>query len=186
MTETTKQNLSILFITLLVAGTIFLFAHFIKNSFDETKELTLKIKEERENIVLLQEYKAKSESLIQNYLNLGDQVDSINLALPDNAQTAQVLATLDMISKNTGISLSSLTFREFTKNDQDYLEIKTSFSATYDDFKKWIEEIEKELRLIDLTKSSIKSAVSSKGRTSDILEHNVTLVTYFLSYGDRN
>lgn len=186
MTETTKQNLSILLITLLVAGTIFLLAHFIKPSFGETKELILKIKEEKENIILLQEYKAKSESLIQDYLNLGDQVDSINLALPDNAQTAQVLATLDMISKNTGISLSSLTFREFTKNDQNYLEIKTRFSATYDDFKKWIEEIEKELRITDITKSNTKSVVSSKGRASDVLEHSITLVTYFLSYGDRN
>jgi len=186
MTETTKQNLSILLITLLVAGTIFLLANFIKPSFDKTKELTLKIKEERENIALLQEYKVKSKSLIQNYLNLGHQVDSINLALPDNAQTAQVLATLDIISKNSGISLSNLTFREFSKNDQNYLEIKTRFSATYGDFKKWIGEIEKELRIIDLTKSNIKSVVSSKGRTSNVLEYNVTLVTYFLSYGDRN
>jgi len=184
MTETTKQNLSILLITLLIAGTIFLFAHFIKPSFDKTKEFSLKIKETKENIVLLQEYKAKSESLIQSYLNLGDQVDSINLALPDNAQTAQVLATLDMISKNTEISLSTLIFREITKDGQNYLEIKTRFSATYENFKKWIEEVEKELRITDLTKSNIQTITSSKTKTSNILEYDITLVTYFLSYGD--
>ena len=184
MTETTKQNLSILLITLLIAGTIFLFAHFIKPSFDKTKELSLKIKETKENIVLLQEYKAKSESLIQSYLNLGDEVDSINLALPDNAQTAQVLATLDIISKNTGISLSTLIFREITKNEQNQLEIKVRFSATYENFKKWIEEVEKELRITDLTKSNIQTIASSKTKTSNILEYDITLVTYFLSYGD--
>jgi len=184
MTETTKQNLSILLITLLIAGTIFLFAHFIKPSFDKTKEFSLKIKETKENIVLLQEYKAKSESLIQSYLNLGDQVDSINLALPDNAQTAQVLATLDMISKNTEISLSTLIFREIAKDGQNYLEIKTRFSATYENFKKWIEEVEKELRITDLTKSNIQTITSSKTKTSNILEYDITLVTYFLSYGD--
>ena len=186
MTETTKQNFSILLITLLVIGTIFLFARFIKPSFDNTKELMLEIKKTGENIKLLQEYKAKSESLIQNYLNLGDQVESINLALPDNPQTAQVLATLDMISKNTGISLNNLSFREFTKDDQSYLEIKTRFSATYDNAKEWIEEVEKELRVIDITKSDIKSNISSRGKVSDTLEYNVTLLTYFLSYGDRN
>ena len=184
MTETTKQNLSILFITLLVAGTIFLLARFIKPSFDRAKELSLKIEEARESIILLQEYKAKSESLIQSYLNLGDEVDNINLALPDNAQTAQVLATLDMISKNTGISLSSLVFREITKDSQNYLEIKTRFSTTYENFKEWIDGIEKELRIIDITKSNIKTNISSKGRVSDVLEYNITLVTYFLSYGD--
>jgi len=186
MTETTKQNLSILLITLLVIGTIFLFARFIKPSFDSIKELKSEIKKAEENIKLLQEYKAKSGSLIQSYLDLGDQVESINLALPDNPQTAQVLATLDIISKSTEISLNSLTFREFTKDDQNYLEIKTRFSATYDNAKKWIEEIEKELRVIDLTKSNIKSNTSSKGKVSNILEYNVTLLTYFLSYGDRN
>ncbi len=184
MTETTKQNLSILLITLLIAGTIFLFANFIKPSFDKTKELALKIKETEENIALLQEYKAKSESLIQSYLNLGDQVDNINLALPDNAQTAQVLATLDMISKDSGISLSSLTFREIAKDSQNHLEIKTRFSATYENFKKWIEEVEKELRITDLTKSNIQTITSSKTKTSNILEYDITLVTYFLSYGD--
>src|SRR5680860_69549 len=186
MTETTKQNFSILLITLLVIGTIFLFARFIKPSFNSTKELMVEIKKTGENIKLLQEYKAKSESLIQSYLNLGDQVESINLALPDNPQTAQVLATLDMISKNTGISLNNLSFREFTKDDRSYLEIKTRFSATYDNVKGWIEEVEKELRVIDITKSDIKLNISSKGIASDILEYNVTLLTYFLSYGDRN
>ncbi len=184
MTETTKQNLSILSITLLIAATIFLLARFIKPSFDKTKELTLEIKETEENIKLLQEHKTKSESLIQSYLNLGDQVESINLALPDNPQTAQVLAVLDMISKKTGISLNSLSFREVTKDSQNHLEIKTRFSATYESAKEWIEEVEKELRIIDITESDIKSSISSKGKVSDILEYNITLVTYFLSYGD--
>ena len=184
MTETTKQNLSILSITLLVAATIFLLARFIKPSFDKIKELTLEIKEMEEKIILLQEYKVMSESLILNYLNLGGQVKNINLALPNNSQTAQVLAVLDMISKDTGISLNSLSFREITKDSQNHLEIKTRFSATYKNAKEWIEEVEKELRIIDLTKSNIKSTVSSKGKVSNILEYNITLVTYFLSYGD--
>jgi Tfp pilus assembly protein PilO len=184
MTETTKQNFSILLITLLIAGTIFLFASFIKPSFNTTKELSLKIKETKESIKLLQEYKLKSESLIQIYLDLGDQVDDINLALPDDAQTAQILATLDMISKNTGISLSTLTFREITKDEQDQLEIKIKFSSSYENFKKWIEEIEKELRIIDFTKSNIQAMNLSKSKTSNILEYDITLVTYFLSYGD--
>ncbi len=184
MTETTKQNLSILSITLLIVATIFLLARFIKPSFDKTKELTLEIKETEEKIILLQEYKVKSESLIQSYLNLGDQVENINLALPDNPQTAQVLAVLDIISKNAGISLNSLSFREIAKDSQNHLEIKTRFSATYESAKAWIEEVEKELRIIDLTKSNIKLSVSSKGTVSNILEYNITLLTYFLSYGD--
>lgn len=178
MTETSKQNLSILLITLLIAAIVFSLTHFIRPSFERTKELRLKIKETEEKIILLQKYKAKSESLIQSYLNLGDQITNVNLALPDNPQTAQVLAFLDTISKDAGIFLTNLTFREGTQNNRDYLEIKMSFSTTYEKFKKWLAEVEKELRLIDLTKANIKSSAQSK---SKILEYNLTLQTYFLS-----
>jgi len=178
MTETTKQNFSILSITLLIAATIFLLIRFINPSFDRMKGLASKIKETEEKIILLNEYKAKSESLIQSYLNLGDQIDDINLALPDNPQTAQVLAFLDVISKNTGILLTTLTFQENTKDGENYLEIKTSFSATYENFKKWLDQVEKELRVMDLTKVNIKSVGQQK---SQILEYNLTLQTYFLT-----
>jgi len=178
MTETTKQNFSILSITLLIAATFFLLIRFINPSFNRMKELASKIKETEEKIILLHEYKAKSESLIQSYLNLGDQIGDINLALPDNPQTAQVLATLDVISKNAGISLTTLTFQESAKDGENYLEIKTSFSATYENFKKWLDQVEKELRIMDLTKVNIKSVGQQK---SQILEYNLTLQTYFLS-----
>lgn len=181
MTETTKQNFSILLITFLIAGTVFLVASFIKPAFDENRELAATIQETKNNIVLLQEYQAKSASLIQDYLNLGSQVDNINLSLPDNAQTAQVLAVLDALAQEAGITLSSLTFRETMKGDQSQLEIEMKFSASYENFKSFINEMEKELRIIDLTESNIKAVASSK---SDILEFDLTLVTYFLSYGD--
>jgi len=177
MTETSKQNLAILAITFLLAAIVFLFASFIQPSINRLKELSLDIKEEKEKILLLQEYKAKSESLIQSYQSLGDQVNDVHVALPDNPQTAQVLAGLDVIAKKAGISFSGLSFTEGIKDDQNYLEIRVRFSSNYESFKNWLDEIEKELRLMDLTRISVKPISQSQ---SSILEYNLTLQTYFL------
>ncbi|MFA5360769.1 MAG: type 4a pilus biogenesis protein PilO [Candidatus Paceibacterota bacterium] len=178
MTETSKQNFAILFITLLLVATIFLFARFIQPAINQAKELSAGIKEEQEKIRILQEYKAKAESLVQTYANLGEQVNDVHLALPDDPQTAQVLAILDAISKKTNIYFSDLTFTEGSQEGQNYLEIKTVFTANYEDFKKWIDEIEKELRLIDLTKINIKRSDSLK---STLIEYSIVMRVYFLS-----
>jgi len=178
MKETSKQNLAILSITILVAVTIFLFARFIHPAINQLKELSVKIAEEKEKIILLQEYKAKSESLIQTYLSLGDQVNDIYLALPDDSQTAQLLAIFNAISKKTGTSFSNLSFTETTQDGQDYIEIKTSFSAKYEDFKKWLEEIEKELRLIDLTRVGLEAGSDPKSTSK---KFDIEMRAYFFS-----
>ncbi|MDD5760756.1 MAG: type 4a pilus biogenesis protein PilO [Candidatus Pacebacteria bacterium] len=177
MTETSKQNLAILFITLMLAATIFLFARFLQPAINQAKELSAKIKEEQEKIRLLQDYKTKSELLVQTYANLGEQVNDVHLALPDDPQAAQVLAILDAISKKTNIYFSNLTFTEGSQEGQNYLEIKTVFFANYEDFKKWIAEIEKELRLIDLTRISIKQSDSPK---STVMEYDLVMRVYFI------
>jgi len=48
---------------------------------------------------MLKDYQAKFNNLAQNYQNLGAEIEMINQALPQEAQTAQILATLDAISK---------------------------------------------------------------------------------------
>ena len=181
MKETSKQNLAILLITILVAATIFLFIRFIQPAITESKGLSVKIAEEKEKISLLQEYKAKSESLVQAYFDLGEQVNDIYLALPDDSQTAQLIATLDAISKRTEIPFSYLSFTESKQEGQDYLEIKTSFTTTYENFKNWLAEIERELRLIDLTRVNIEVGRDAK---SSLNKFDVEMRAYFLNISE--
>ena len=64
--------------------------------------------------------------------------------------------------------------------------IKTDFNASYDTFKVWLGEIEKELRLFDLNKINIKvvSSPSSLGKktktsSSSLLQFSLDLLTYY-------
>ncbi|MDD2678123.1 MAG: type 4a pilus biogenesis protein PilO [Candidatus Paceibacterota bacterium] len=199
MKETTKQNISILIITLLIGASAFLFIKMIRPALSEEKELKTKVKEAEEKIVLLKEYKVKSDVLIDNYSKLGDQIANINFALPDKPETAEVLAILDVISKKLGITLNTIVFKEGIEKEMNFLEIRTSFSASYDDFKQWAGEIEKELRLMDFLNTEVKfadisqqvSSSSAKKKTtktlpSPVLEYNITLWTYYNQSGNED
>jgi len=186
MTETTKQNLSILIITILIGASVYAFINFIRPEMEQRKDLVNKINEAEEKITMLKDYKAKFDLLIQNYENLGDKIEMIDQALPNDPQTAQVLATLDAISKKANLSLNGLNFNTQKKDNYNILQIKTDFNANYDTFKVWIGEIEKELRLFDLNKINIK-AVSlpsplgkkTKTKSSSILQFSLDLLTYY-------
>lgn len=199
MKETTKQNISILIITLLIGASAFLFIKMIRPALSEEKELKTKVKEAEEKIVLLKEYKVKSDVLIDNYSKLGDQIANINFALPDKPETAEALAILDVISKKLGITLNTIVFKEGIEKEMNFLEIRTSFSASYDDFKQWAGEIEKELRLMDFLNTEVKfadisqqvSSSSAKKKTtktlpSPVLEYNITLWTYYNQSGNED
>jgi len=186
MTETTKQNLSILIITILIAASVYIFINFIRPEMEQKQDLVAKINETQEKITMLKDYQTKFNLLTQNYQNLGDKIEMINQALPNESQTAQVLATLDTLSKKTGLPLNSLNFTTQTKDNYDILELKTDFNASYDTFKVWLGEIEKELRLFDLNKITIKvvSSPSSLGKQtktkpSSILQFSLDLLTYY-------
>ena len=188
MRETTKQNLSILAITLLLVVSAYIFLNFIKPGLAQRKELLVQIQEAQAKIQMLKDYQAKFNNLAQNYQNLGAEIEMINQALPQEAQTAQILATLDAISKQTGISLNNLSFTIQAGENYNTVNIKTDFNATYTAFKAWLNEIEKELRLFDLEKVNIKASVapsltSSKKTTtkaaSSLLQFSVDLVTYY-------
>ncbi|NMB92539.1 MAG: type 4a pilus biogenesis protein PilO [Parcubacteria group bacterium] len=160
MRETTKQNLAILVITVLIAASAFIFINFIKPAINQREKLNLQIREEEQKLTLLKEYKAKFAELLNLYQSYGSEVELINQALPQEAQMAQVLATIDAISKKTGINLTGLNFstRGDEKSDYGILSISTDFITNYSNLKTWLAEIETELRLTDLNKISIKTA----------------------------
>ncbi len=197
MRETTKQNLAILFITIFLAGSLYIFISYINPSIQSVKELKKEIEEEKIKLQQIQAYYKKSEELIQTYLNLGEEVAKIDLSLPKDAQSAQIIAVLDKIFKDNNVVINSLSFNEGSKDDYKYLEVKLDFSTTYEIFKIISAEIEKELRLIDLDKVSIKSATPVQQQTtskttkpsrttrttkpiSPVLQFSISILTYYL------
>lgn len=161
MKETTKQNLAIFAITALFAGSFLVFFNLINPLIKDEKDIRLKIKETEVKIEKLEKYKATSENLIKTYLNLGDKINTINLALPSSSETSQILAIVDKLNNDYNITVTNISFDEGTKDDYGYLVIHLNFSTTYEIFKNWLKEIENELRLMDIDKLTITAGRES-------------------------
>jgi len=59
MRETTKQNLSIIIITILIAASVYVFINFIRPEMEQRKDLIAKINEAQEKIKILKDYQEK-------------------------------------------------------------------------------------------------------------------------------
>ena len=191
MRETTKQNLSILFITILFGGTIFFFMNYTKTEIDTLRQTLISIEESKQKLQLLEGYKEKFKLLLNAYESSRQQVDLINNAIPDNSQTAQIIALLNAINQKAGVKTGFINFSEQTNDNYGIININTNFVASYEGLKNWLEEIEKELRLLDLEQISIKPVgvysiitTTKKGaKTSTgvqpLLNCNVSLNAYY-------
>lgn len=193
MRETSKQNIVTLIIILLIIGIVFIYLNSIKPTLKRIKDTQATILETREKIRLLNEYKTKAEQLMNYYSSIINQIENINLALPDDPKTSQILAILDELSKKHQITFSQVTFQELTGEDGiGRVEAKISVYANYQNLKNFLKDIEKELRLADLKDLNIKSLFEyqgesslGKGKTQKIagdvpLQGEMTLVFYFL------
>ncbi|MGB9681055.1 MAG: type 4a pilus biogenesis protein PilO [Minisyncoccia bacterium] len=194
MRETTRQNLSILLIIILIAGSLFIYLNSIRPSLAKIKENQKNILETKEKIRLINEYKAKAEQLMNYYASLVSQIENINLALPDEPLTDQILAILNELSKKNNINFLQMSFQESVGEDEiGRVEVRTTFSSNYQGLKSFLNEIEKELRLADLKDLRVKAPpetqleTSSKGTKvkkvsiADVpLSGEMTLVFYYL------
>lgn len=191
MKETTKQNLSILIISLLLAGSVFIFINYLKPNIELLKQTLISIEESKQKLKLLKDYQSKFQSLINTYSSSRDKVNLIDEAIPDTSQTAQIISIFNTIGQKTGIKPMFINFNESTdKNNYGILTINTEFIASYEGLKNWLQEIEKELRILDLNIINIKPVgvyaitttkknVKNTTGNQPLLDCNVTITAYY-------
>lgn len=158
MREVTKQNLSIIIIAFLWAGIFFLFINYLRPLWLEIDKQKLEITKKNEEIKLLGKYRSKVEDLIRFYDTARDKIEQLNNILPDKSQPAQILAILSYVSRINNITLGSLDFNFQEGENLGIVEVNFNLSGgNYEDFKKWLTAIEKELRIMDIKEITLKT-----------------------------
>jgi len=188
MRESSRQTLAILGITFFIAGAIFVFFRYLKPAYADFNAKEALRHNKIESIQLLNEYKTKSDEIVAKYEQMGDKINSINAALPINAQPAEVLAILDVVSKTKGLNVSSVVFKEIdnqltdeTQSGLKTIKVDVVLVGTYDSFKGFITELEKEIRLMDavsLKFQPVTSADKTK-KSSSLFSFDFSLNAYY-------
>ncbi len=114
------------------------------------------------------------------------EIERLGKVLPDHVDTVKMAQELDTISSHYGISLKNIRIDKAASQDaslpilpefeKPYNKVTLSFSfiANYADFRKFLEDLEKSLRIMD-----IRSLIFQAGESA-ISEYQISIDTYWL------
>lgn len=202
MRENTKQTLSVALITACLAGAVFVFARIISPGRDNLQKIMGNMKIAQSDKDELTKYKLLGEKLISESALMESQINDIKEVLPSSPQTAEILATLDVLAKENGLVLDKIDFTfgrlarqnstEAVNDLPSFINAQLTLRGNYLSFKTFLQEVEKEKRLLNLfglivnnkniTPSNIVlGGLKPKviGGTTTVLEYQVSLTAYY-------
>ncbi len=133
------------------------------------------------------ELEAKRDELLVTYQSIPRQdLERVMKVVPDNIDTVRLALDFDSIAAKYGISIKKIDTdtQEKTNNatvietagglPYEVVTVSFSFVATYENFRKFMEDIESSLRIIDI------QSVSFTSSESGLYDFSVSINTYWL------
>lgn len=178
------KNSTALILLLISVG---LFYTIILPRYDKAQNLRTQEAQYKEIIANVEALSAKRDDLEVKYQNVPvNEVSRLEKILPGTVDTVNLALNFDSIAARYGISIKSIRTVE-NKLDTGsniiqssavapYGDVTVSFSfvSTYDNFRRFLSDIEKSLRIIDV------SSVSFQTSPNNIYEFQLAVRTYWL------
>jgi Tfp pilus assembly protein PilO len=184
---------TLIFLLVVALGIWFLIWPEISKSQKIAKEF---LPEKMQEIDLLGKYTGKIkdlETLVSNIDNqYGRSLDLLRQVLPAQANVPELIAQVDALTRKSGFEMNSIDITEsgatslVKKGDTKNIEINNTplrlvninlsvTGGSYPSFKILLDNIEKNIRLLDL------NSVSFSGGTSEAVGYNLNLRTYYFT-----
>jgi Tfp pilus assembly protein PilO len=178
------KNSTAFILILISAGMLYV---FILPQYDQVNALKANQAQYQNILQNVSALEAKRDELLVKYQNIPQQrIDELFKVLPDNVDTVSLAMNLDTIASHYGISIKSIqTAKDNTNNSSTIVvgaptsaygavTFNFSFITTYANFRKFMQDIEKSLRITDIQSVSFQSA------TNGLYEYQVSIKTYWL------
>ncbi len=178
------KNTTALFLLLL---SVALFYTFTSPYYEKVKALSATAAEYQNVLDNLSLIKEKRDELEVNYEQIPKtEVERLAKVLPDNVDTVRLAQELDAIAARYGISMKNVrvdvasaqngALPVLPENEKPYEKVTLAFSfiSNYPNFREFLEDLEKSLRLMDM-----KSLVFQTGETA-FSEYRISIDTYWL------
>lgn len=170
---------------ILILLSIGIFYTFTTRQYGDAQALADQAKEYRNVIDNAQKIAEARDNLLTSYESIpATEKDRLAKALPSNIDTVEIARDLDGIAGGYGITLKNIQVDTKSSNGQivlpDYqapynkVTISFTFVASYQSFVKFMEDLEKNLRIMD-----VKSVHFEVGE-NNLYEHTVVVETYWL------
>ncbi len=175
MKESEKRTISIIIILALFIGAAIVFFTMTWPMFDQ-------VLKDNKNLALAKaEYQKQAEAvrlaktIVDQYKNLTDVNQMISLTMPRSEELYNAIVQLNKISEDSGLSIQSIALQKISSattassktssaSSQSLLKspqqvaLTLSLNGTYESFKTWLEAVETNIRLMDITNISFSGA----------------------------
>ena len=179
-----KHNTAIVLLLLSLG----LFYTFTNSQYREAKELSALANEYQSVLKNISQIVELRDSLLATYATIPVvEIDRMNKVLPDNIDTVRLALDLDSMAARYGISIKNIqTILGTNRNanlivlpeyesDYETATITFGFVSSYDNFMRFLADIEKNLRIMDI--KSITFQTSDSG----FYDYQVSAETYWLN-----
>lgn len=175
------------FALILIAGA--LFYTFINPQYAKVKELRAQAAQYDEVLENVSSLVETRDNLLLKYREMPkSEIDRLTKVLPDNVDTVKLALDFDTIAAKYGISIKSIqTDTNVGQGNSTIIQdgsgrpyapvtVAFTFVSSYENFRKFMRDIEQSLRIID-----VKSiAFQSSGDSSTLYEYKIAIQTYWL------
>jgi len=189
MKYTTKRNISLVIVVILIIAALGVFFGLDWPAFKKIGELNGKISQEKSQYEEQYEAVQIAKSIINQYKSLTGVSQTISLSVPREAEIQNVLAQINKIAIQSGLTTQSVNFENITvaqskketlvKNNQ-ITRVDISLLGSYESFKTWLSAIESNIRLMDVQSISFSGIASSEAsKNQGIFNFKASLNVYY-------
>ena len=168
----------------LILASIGLFFGYIDPTYTAIKDLRVEKADYDRALNNSKELQAERDKLLKKYNEMPrSDLDKLAKLLPDNIDNVRLIIDLDEMAKKYGMRIRNFKADANERKDvigkdatpYGILTLSFSTSASYNTFLAFIRDLEKSLRILD-----ISAITFSAGETNPLYEYNVTVKTYWL------
>ncbi|MBU2109753.1 type 4a pilus biogenesis protein PilO [Patescibacteria group bacterium] len=175
-----RSILSIIFI----AAAIVIFFTWTQPYIKEIKDLRSQNNIINENLANLKELQSMRDEILSKYNSISQlDLDRLNKILPSQANAIELIIEIENIAKSVGMSLKNIDVsvpeekQEVSSTDKakiaNIIPVTIRVTGPYSSFIAIMENLEKNLRLVDIEKITFLSG------DTDLYEYNITALAYW-------
>lgn len=172
---------------LLILAAIALFAFFTNPRFAEVQTLADEVAQFDDALERSKELISLRDALLSRYNSIPTQdINRIGTMLPDSIDTVRLIIDIDALAARYGMSLANISIGSAdepavrggigpTGSAFGKLTLSFTVASTYDRFHAFLGDLERSLRILDITSISFGSPTAA-----GVTPYNISLTTYWL------
>lgn len=181
-------KLSLTSILIFSVGVALIFV-FVLPAWNNIDNLMIAKEEKQKELGDLETIVAHIDELSEQYKKAQDDLEKISLVIPSDPQLPEILIQFEEMAKRNGIIIGDIKFsqeQELLKGEKSAsngikaVKINIEAESDYFNFKKLLEDIEVNIRLMNIDSISF----SRSGVNQDIIKFTISITSYYLATGN--